>query len=286
MTPVVPAAAEAMVLSQACYTFLCQYIQRESGISLGDDKLYLLKSRLTPLLQEERLSSLDELCARLRSGASEALRRKVVESMTTHETLFFRDPVVFQALRSELFPALAHARQDSKAFRIWSAACSSGQEPYSLAMLLLEAGFRDWSVQIIATDLSSRILERAASGRYLQIEVNRGLPAAMLVKYFTRAGSDWQIKDDIRRMVRFFPFDLRRDMRAMDRFDLILCRNVLIYFDTEARKAILAGFASVLKPGGYLVLGASETTFSLDNRFVRKDMKGTIVYQIPAETRS
>jgi chemotaxis protein methyltransferase CheR len=270
----------AETISPVNYAFLRDYIYRESGIALADDKLYLIKSRLAPIVQDEHLASLDDLCARLRSNPSEALRRKVVESMTTHETLFFRDPAVFEALRADLLPELAKARAGVKTLRIWSAACSSGQEPYSLAMMLLEAGFRDWNIQIVGTDLSSRILERAAAGRYLQIEVNRGLPATLLVKYFTRAGLDWQLKDEVRRMVRFTSFDLRHNMRGLGPFDLVLCRNVLIYFDVEDRKKILSGVASVLSPGGYLIMGASETTFNLDHHFQRRNMKSTIAYRI------
>lgn len=267
-------------LSQANYAFLCDYIQRASGISLAEDKLYLIRSRLGPVVKDERLASLDALCVRLRSAPSESLRRKVVEAMTTHETLFFRDPAVFDAIRTELLPEIAKSQQAVKKLRIWSAACSSGQEPYSLAMALLESSFRDWSIEILATDLSSRILDRAASGRYLQIEVNRGLPAPLLVKYFDRAGLDWQLKDQVRRMVRFRALDLRQSLRGMGPFDLVLCRNVLIYFDVEARKQILTGITSVLDPGGFLVLGASETTFSLDHRFERKLMKNTLAYRI------
>jgi chemotaxis protein methyltransferase CheR len=279
--PALGTATGAEALSPTNYAFLRQYIQRESGIALAEDKMYLVTSRLTPILREERLGSLDELCTKLRVAPSSSLRRKVIESMTTHETLFFRDPAIFDALRTEFLPEMAKLRESTKTLRIWSAACSSGQEPYTLAMVLLEAGFRDWNIEILGTDLSSRILERAAAGRYLQIEVNRGLPASLLVKYFMRAGLDWQLKDEVRRMVRFAPFDLRQPMRSMGLFDLVLCRNVLIYFDMEARKSILSGIASVLNPGGYLLLGASETTFNLDDRFLRKTMKNTVVYQMP-----
>ncbi len=277
-----PAAVQAEDgLSAGNYAFLQQYIHRESGIALGDDKLYLLKSRLQPLLEEERLRSMDDLCERLRKAPSESLRRRLVECITTHETLFFRDPAVFDMLKNELLPELARERKQSRMLRIWCAACSSGQEPYSLAMLLVESGFGDWNVQILGTDLSSKILERAASGRYLQIEVNRGLPAALLVKYFERAGTDWQIKDIIRRMVRFTPIDLRQSMRGLGPYDLILCRNVLIYFDLETRKRILASLRGCMVPGGCLLLGASETTFNLDDTFLRRTIRNTVVYQLP-----
>jgi chemotaxis protein methyltransferase CheR len=271
----------APALSPESYTFLQQYIQRESGISLGNDKLYLLKSRLQPIVEQQRLKSLDELCLRLRASPPEALRRAVVESMTTHETLFFRDPAVFDMLRGELIPELVKTRAAGKTLRIWCAACSSGQEPYSLAMLLLEMGLTGWNLQILGTDLSSQILARAQAGRFLQIEVNRGLPASFLVKYFQREGLDWQIKDAVRRMVRFTAFDLRQNMQGLGPYDLILCRNVLIYFETDTRKKILAGLRKSLAPGGYLLLGASETTFTLDDGFLRRIMRNSVVYQAP-----
>lgn len=262
------------------YCFLELYVHRESGILLGPDKLYLLKSRLQPVLEQERLASLDQLCDRIRLAPTESLRRRIVESMTTHETLFFRDPAVFDMLRKELIPELVKAREGSRTLRIWSAACSSGQEPYSLAMMLLESGLGDWSIEITATDISSQILERAASGTYLQIEVNRGLPAPLLIKYFQRAGLDWRIKENVRRMVRFTNFDLRQNMSALGPFDLVLCRNVLIYFEVDTRKRILAGIRSRLAPGGCLLLGASETTFHIDDSFQRHTISGSVVYRV------
>lgn len=265
------------------YAFLQNYIQRESGIALGQDKMYLLKSRLQPIIELERLRSLDELCERLRNAPTPALRRSVVEAMTTHETLFFRDPAVYDALRTTIIPALARARQATRTMRIWSAACSSGQEPYSLAMLLLEAGYVDWKVEIVGTDISTQILERAAAGNFLQLEVNRGLPAPMLVKYFVRAGLGWVVKSEVRKLVSFTQFDLRSSMRTLGVFDLVLCRNVLIYFDVETRKKILAGIRGVLHPGGYFLMGSSETTFNLDDNFVRSNSGATTVYQAPAQ---
>ena len=269
-------------LSHDNYAFLQAYIQRESGIALGQDKLYLFQSRLLPIMEQERLRSLDELCDRLRSAPTPALRRKVVEAVTTHETLFFRDPAVYDALRTFIFPAIARTRQATRSMRIWSAACSSGQEPYSLAMLLLELGYADWHIEILGTDLSTQILERAATGSYLQIEVNRGLPTPLLVKYFQRAGLGWLVKSDVRKFVHFTPFDLRNNMRSLGAFDLVLCRNVLIYFDLETRRQILGGIRGVLHPGGYFLMGSSETTFNLDDHFVRSACGATTVYQTPA----
>ena len=271
-------------LSNHNYAFLQAYIQRESGIALGEDKLYLLKSRLLPIMERERVRSLDELCDRLRNAATPDLRRHLVEAMTTHETSFFRDPAVYDALRASIIPAIARSRQATRSLRIWSAACSSGQEPYSLAMLLLELGYVDWRIEILGTDLSTQILERAATGSYLQIEVNRGLPAPMLVKYFQRAGLNWEAKCEVRKLVRFTQFDLRNNMGALGAFDLVLCRNVLIYFDLETRKRILGNIRGVLHPGGYLLLGSSETTFNLDDNFVRSTCGATTVYQAPAQS--
>ena len=269
-------------LTTGNYAFLQDYIHRESGIALGQDKLYLLKSRLLPIMEGERLGSLDELCQRLRSAPTAALRRSVVEAMTTHETLFFRDPAVYDALRTSIIPAIVCARKATRSMRIWSAACSSGQEPYSLAMLLLEAGLADWNIEILGTDLSTQILERAAAGSYLQIEVNRGLPAPMLVRYFQRSGLGWLIKSEVRKFMRFAQFDLRHDMRSLGAFDLVLCRNVLIYFDVETRKKILSSIRGVLRPGGYFLMGSSETTFNLDDNFVRSTCGTITVYQAPA----
>ena len=281
MGPEQTAPAASAGLKPENYTFLEQYIHRESGILLGPDKLYLLKSRLQPLVDQEQLNSLDHLCDRLRAAPTESLRRRVVESMTTHETLFFRDPAVFDMLRKDLIPELARARAASRTLRIWSAACSSGQEAYSIAMMLLELGMGDWNIEILGTDISSQILERASKGTFLQIEVNRGLSAPMLVKYFERAGLDWRIKDSVRRMVRFTHFDLRHNMTVFPPFDLILCRNVLIYFEMDTRRKILEGLRGRLAPGGCLLLGASETTFNVADSLVRRSMGNTVVYQTP-----
>jgi len=294
-SPIIPTAAspgptasprattpESGQLSAENYRFLQQYIQRESGIALGDDKLYLIQARLLPVLAAEKLASLDDLCAKLRAPVSEALRRRIVESMTTHETLFFRDPQVFDTLRNHVFPEVIERRKTAKSMRVWSAACSSGQESYSLAMLLLELGLKDWNIEILGTDISNQILDRARAARYLQIEMNRGLPASLLVKYFQRAGLEWQVKDDVRRMARFTTLDLRDNMTPLGYFDVVLCRNVLIYFDLETRKRIFAGMRGQMFPGAYLVLGSSETTFNLDATFERKTMGGSTVYQKPA----
>ncbi len=274
-----PGAPDFKGLSPENDRFLRHFIHQESGILLGEEKDYLLHNRLTPILAQERLASLDELCQRLRRNEPSNVRRQVVEAITTHETLFFRDIAVFDALRTTILPEIAALRKSSRTIRIWSAACSSGQEPYSLAMLLLEMGFGAWNIQIVATDLSEKILERASAGKYHRIEVNRGLPAALLIKYFDRSQNEWLIKEPVRRMVRFIPFDLRHDMRQLGYFDLALCRNVLIYFDVDSRKKILSSLNGALFPGGYLLLGSSETTFSLNDSFSRRIIGRATFYQ-------
>lgn len=260
--------------------FLMDYIYRASGIVLDEDKRYLLEARLAPVLQKAELDSFDALCSSLRSNGN-LLRKQVVEAMTTHETLFFRDSAPFDALKTEILPPLLEQRKSLRKLTFWSAAASSGQEAYSLAMLLLEMGLGDWNIQILGTDLSEQILDRAREGRYLQIEVNRGLPASFLVKYFERKGTEWQLKENVRRMVRFEKFDLRESMRTKGPFDVIFCRNVLIYFDVETKKKILAELRGALFTGGYLSLGGAETTLNLDDRFQRVTLGKAVFYKAP-----
>ena len=273
-------ASPQLALSGESFDFLRDYIYRGSGLVLGTDKLYLVQSRLLPIVESERLASLDALAQALRGNAPLNLRRRVVEAMVTHETLFFRDPGVFDALRHHILPQLAESRRSARTLRVWSAACSSGQEAYSIAMMMLELGLSDWNLQIMGTDLSNQILDRARTARYLQIEVNRGLPVTMLVKYFQREGLDWRLRDDVKRYVQFTPLDLRQTPYTVGPFDLVLCRNVLIYFDMETRRNILSGIRRTIRPGGMLLLGASETTFNLDSSYERKTVGNAIAYQV------
>ncbi|MEO5922297.1 MAG: protein-glutamate O-methyltransferase CheR [Bryobacteraceae bacterium] len=269
----------ASALDTESYGFLRDYIHRQSGILLDNDKHYLLEARLMPVVEELHLPSLIALCQALKQSEA-PLRKKVVEAMTTHETLFFRDSTPFDAMRKELLPQLALARQTTRRLKIWCAAASSGQEPYSLAMLLLEAGFADWNIEILGTDLSEQVLNRAREGRYLQLEVNRGLPAQYLVKYFQREGLEWRIKDNIRRMVRFEQGDLRQTPRGSG-YDFVFCRNVLIYFDIPTKKQILERLRASLTPGGYLALGSAESTLGLDEVFQRVVIGNARFYQAP-----
>jgi chemotaxis protein methyltransferase CheR len=259
-------------------SFLQRHIYAGSGIVLEDEKYYLLEARLAPIAREHGLGSLDDLCALLKATQESPLHDRVVEAMTTNETYFFREPAHYQALRDAIVPELLRARQVSRKLSIWSAAASTGQEAYSLAMMLLEMGVPDGDIEILATDLSDRVLDRAQSGRYSQLEVNRGLAAHLLVKYFRRVGLEWELKEEVRRMVRFRAFDLRSKMRALGPFDVVLCRNVLIYFDLGTKKDILTEIHGSLFRGGYLLLGTTELGVPVGANFGRRTVGDTIAY--------
>lgn len=270
----------ASAIDAESYRFLQGYIYRESGIVLDSDKHFLLIARLAPILKQEKLSSVADLCEAVKATRP-SIRQKVVEALTTHETTFFRDAAHFGAVKAVVPELLDRARRAGGKLRIWSAACSSGQEPYSLAMLLLEAGLRESDFSIVGTDLSERILERARAATYTQFEVGRGLPAPLLVRHFTKSNMEWRLVDDVRRSVRFEKFDLRQSPAALGSFHLILCRNVMIYFDLETKRRILGQLKSTLVCGGYLLLGSAETTINLDDSFVRTKIGHAVIYQRP-----
>jgi len=258
--------------------FLCKTIYDESGIVLDESKRYLLEARLGPVAKSEGAESIDDLCALLRGIQGRAVRYKVVEAMTTNETLFFRDVKPFEGLKI-LFKEIAESNRADRTVRVWCAASSSGQEPYSIAMQWKEMGIPGWKLDIFGTDLSEEMLERCRSGSYLQLEVNRGLPALCLVKYFEREGSHWIVNEELRKMCRWQKFNLKDPMRGFGPFDLVFCRNVLIYFDQETKSQILRNFRSTLSPGGHLFLGASETTIGLDEVYKRRQVGPAIAYQ-------
>lgn len=268
----------ASVLSPKGYAFIQKYIQAETGIVLDADKQYLLESRLLPLIRDQRIDSLETLSNILANKSSTTLSKLVAEAMTTNETLFFRDKALFDALHHQVFPSLFDKLHGSRKVRIWSAAASSGQEAYSLAMILLEMGKTMAEVEIVGTDFSTQILERARQGKYVQFEVNRGLPAPLLIKYFLRSGIEWQIKDNVRAMARFEQLDLRRDFRHLGKFDLILCRNVLIYFDTETKTKILDRIRELLHPSALLALGCAETVINVHDGFERTVLNQSTFY--------
>lgn len=244
-------------------------VLERSGLNLGTDKDYLLQSRLTPLMREEGLATLEALFARLRLDPCGRLAQRAVDAMATHESYFFRDATPFDQLRDTLLPALTARRAGARRLRIWSAACSSGQEPYSLAMLLLEERrlMPDWTVEILATDMSLPILDRARRGIYSDFEASRGLSEARRSRWLRREGGDWSIAPEARALVEFRPHNLMHGVVGMGRFDLIFCRNVLIYFEQAQKRWALARLSEALETDGALVLGSAETVVGLDSAF-------------------
>lgn len=260
--------------------YLCSTVYEVSGIVLDETKSYLIESRLAPVARSEGLDTLDSLCKLMKAVSAKALRTKVVEAMTTNETLFFRDLRPFEALRDHILPDLTSSVATRK-LRIWSAASSSGQEAYSLTMLWKEMNIRGCDLEMVGTDISDAMLKRCRMGRYRQLEVNRGLPARYLVKYFDPVETDWVAKLELRQMIDWKKFNLLDDMSPLGIFDIIFCRNVLIYFDQETKASVLRRVRQRLKPGGYLILGLSETTLNLDPVYQRKTVGAAIVYQNP-----
>jgi chemotaxis protein methyltransferase CheR len=250
------------------YEYLRKLLRDQSGLDLSADKQYLIESRLLPLARKDGLAGISELVQKLKGGAI-ALTTQVVEAMTTNETFFFRDKVPFEHFRDAIMPEVLRARASRKSIRIWCAAGSTGQEPYSLAMSLKEMGaaLGGWRVEILATDLSQEVLEKSKSGIYSQFEVQRGLPIQLLVKYFKQQGELWQINADIRAMVQHRKLNLLHDFSSLGAFDVIFCRNVLIYFDQETKSNIFGRLAKTVEPDGFLVLGAAETVVGLTELF-------------------
>jgi chemotaxis protein methyltransferase CheR len=250
------------------YEYLRKFLKDNSGLDLSADKQYLIESRLLPLARKAGLSSIAELVQKLQAGSRQMIT-DVVEAMTTNETFFFRDKVPFDHFRDHIMPEIIKARAGKRSVRIWCAAGSTGQEPYSLAMCLKEMGaaLTGWRVEIIATDLSQEVLEKAKAGVYSQFEVQRGLPIQMLVKYFKQTGETWQINPELRAMIQHRQLNLLHDFAQLGTFDVIFCRNVLIYFDQDTKINIFNRLARQIEPDGFLVLGAAETVVGLTDTF-------------------
>jgi chemotaxis protein methyltransferase CheR len=251
------------------YDYVRKLVKERSGLILSADKQYLVESRLLPVARRAGVAGLSELVQLLKGPNAQALIVEVVEAMMTNESFFFRDKLPFEHFRETIIPALIAARASQRRIRIWCAAASTGQEPYSLAMSLKEIGKQvsGWRIDIIATDLSTEVLEKAKAGIYSQFEVQRGLPIQLLVKYFTQIGEAWQIAPDIRAMVQFRPFNLLNDLSNLGMFDVVFCRNVLIYFDQQTKVNVLDRMARTVERDGYLMLGAAETVVGLTDSF-------------------
>ena len=250
------------------YEYLRKLLKDHSGLDLSADKQYLIESRLLPLARKAGLSGISDLVQNMKNGPASQVAQ-VVEAMTTNETFFFRDKVPFDHFRDTIMPEVLKARAGRKSVRIWCAAGSTGQEPYSLAMCLKEmsAALSGWRVEIIATDLSQEVLEKSRAGVYSQFEVQRGLPIQLLVKYFKQIGELWQISADIRAMVQHRQLNLLHDFSQLGTFDVIFCRNVLIYFDQDTKVNVFGRLARSMEADGFLALGAAETVVGLTDVF-------------------
>lgn len=271
-----------MPLSPADFTFISNLVYRESGIVLEAGKDYLVDARLTAVVRHLKLESIEVLARKLRAPGAEDLARTVVEAMTTNETSFFRDLKPFASLKSVVIPELLKRRATERSLSIWCAASSSGQEPYTIAMTLCEAfpQLARWKLSFVASDLSKHMVERAKAGKFSQIEVNRGLPAPLLIKYFKKHGLEWEISQTLREMIDFQELNLLNPWPQLHNLDVVFIRNVLIYFDTETKTKILGRIRRVMKPDGYLYLGGAETTLNLDDNFERLPMDGSGCYRL------
>jgi chemotaxis protein methyltransferase CheR len=271
-----------MSLSRASFEYVRAVLRERSAQLLEDDKVYLVETRLLPVARRHGLQSVEDLVLRLRSRRSEKLLGELVEAMTINETLFFRDGQPFEVLRQTVLPELVQRRADARCLTIWSAACSSGQEAYSIALLLRHyfPALSNWNVRLIASDLSSAMLERARQGRYSDLEVSRGLSPELLEAYFHKQEDGWQIRDDLRRMVEVRAINLSGLWPTMPPLDLVLLRNVLIYFDVPTRQQILDRVRRVLHPDGYLMLGGAETTHNLNDGFIPVSFEQTSLFRL------
>jgi chemotaxis protein methyltransferase CheR len=264
------------------FSYLSSLMHERAAIVLEPGKEYLALSRLDPVAREMGVGSVAALVDVLRrEEASSELHEQVIDALTTNETTFFRDFNPFESMRSDVLPELIERKQRSRTLAIWSAGCSTGQEPYSIAMAIREhfPELLTWQLTILGTDISASVLDRARRGRYGQLEVNRGLPANLLVRHFTRAGMEWEIEEPIRRMVRFQRHNLVDVWPVMPPFDLVFMRNVMIYFDVDTKRKVLRRLLGQLAPHGYLLLGASETTFNISDDYDRQLVGRTAWYR-------
>jgi chemotaxis protein methyltransferase CheR len=270
-----------MTIAPDAFGFVCDLVRRESAIVLEPGKEYLVESRLLPLARAQGDRDIDAYVARARRAPHGPVVREIVEALTTNETSWFRDSGPFVALRTTVLPELAAARSATRRLRVWSAACSSGQEPYSIAMSLLQAPqLAGWGVEVLGTDLSLEMVERSRDGRYSQLEMNRGLPASELVRWFERDGAAWRVRRELAAVTSFRELNLVRPFPPLGRFDLIFLRNVLIYFDLATKREVLQRVRQMLAPDGYLYLGASETTMGVDDSWERVPIGRGSVYRM------
>jgi chemotaxis protein methyltransferase CheR len=262
-----------MSLAADTFAYVADLVRRESAIVLEPGKEYLVESRLLPVARAGGHASVEDYVRALRLRPTREALNDVVEALTTNETFWFRDMEPFEVLRSVVVPEVLRSAASRRKITVWSGACSSGQEAYTIAMIMSELVVPlGWQVEILATDISQQMLDRVEAGTYSQLEVNRGLPAPMLVKYFRKVGTRWQVSDELRAMVKVRPLNLAQPFGPLPTFDIVFLRNVLIYFDTDTKRRILQQVRHVTAPGGALFLGAAETTIGLDDVWERTPM--------------
>jgi chemotaxis protein methyltransferase CheR len=267
------------------FEFLSALLRKQSGLVLTEDKAYLVESRLLPVARKHGLAGLEALIEALRlAPANSPLVYEVTDAMTTNESFFFRDIKPFDQFRKFVLPQLLASRQPGRPIRVWSAACSSGQEPYSLAIILREEGAKlaGRRVEIVATDISREMLEKCKAGLYSQFEVQRGLPVQYLVKYFAQMGDKWRIDASLRELIQFREFNLLHDPSALGTFDVVFCRNVLIYFDNDTKRVVLERVSRLLAPDGFLYLGGAETVLGISDKFQPVPGERGIYGRVPA----
>ena len=271
-----------MAVKPADFDYISKIVREQCAIVLEKGKEYLVESRVMPLVHQEKLETIENLVKKIKLQPRGTLKDAVIEAMTTNETSFYRDIHPFETLKKIIFPEMIEKRRAKREFNIWCGASSSGQEPYSLVMLLKNEfpELNSWKVNFSASDLSNQMLNRCKSGIYSQLEINRGLPAPLLVKYFERIGTEWQVREELRKMIQFRIINLSERWPVMPQLDLVMMRNVLIYFDVEMKKDILGRIRKLLKPDGYLFLGAAETTLNLDENFERMPFKQSGCYRL------
>jgi chemotaxis protein methyltransferase CheR len=271
-----------MTLTAQEFAYISGLVRRDAAIVLDTGKEYLVEARLLPLARQSGLPTVSEFVSRAQRRPEPDLHRKIVDALTTNETSWYRDAEPFTALANTIVPDLTTSRAAGRNLRVWSAACSSGQEPYTISMVLQDAMPAGWSYEIMATDISSEMLTRAESGCFSQLEVNRGLPASMLVRHFERDGASWKVLPALRKPITFKRLNLAAPLPSMPMFDVIFLRNVLIYFDVETKRQVLARVRSLMRPDCWLFLGAAETTIGIDDRFERVPAGRTSAYRLRA----
>ncbi len=269
------------MINQDTLKYLFSLLHKESGLALDDSKTYLIETRLDPIARKEGFSSINDLGLHIKQNPSLPLRQKIVEAMMTNETSFFRDVKPFELLKDVVIPDLLKANEKGRRIRIWAAGCSTGQEPYTIAMLLCEMApaLHQWDIRIIATDIAEGALERARVGIYSQYEVQRGLPVTYLTRFFSQNNTEWAIKPEVKRLVEFQQLNLLSGFSHLGMFDVIFCRNVLIYFDADAKARIMEKFADILSSGGVFFLGGAETPFGITSKFTRVETEKGVCYR-------